>query len=167
MDIKRERGGGKKQVGKAVKDATQNKYFIAQAGTPQAIRALGMERSLPIAWWLPTLGGEDVPNVPLPKAMSKSPHPLRTTILQELFLQPGCAWWEVLLFLLFQTVLVMGGSYPAPLLVGVCHLQGKVGMGIKQVAGEGLWPPGSGSSPPPSLMAQFGLQNLFQTPFPR
>lgn len=115
---------------------------------------------LPIAWWLPKLGGEDAPNGPLPKAMPKSPHPFRTTILQDLFFQLGCAWWEVLLFLLFQTVLVMRGSCSVPSLVGVCHLQGKVGMGIQQVAGEGLWPPGSGSSPPPFLMAQLGRQNF-------
>lgn len=136
MDIKQE-GGENKQVGKAIK----NKYFIAQAGTPQAIRALGMARSLPIAWWLPKLGGEDAPSGPLPKAMPKSPHPVKIIILQDLFFQPGCAWWEVLLFLLLQTVLVMRGSCSVPSLVGVCHLQGKLGMGIQEVAGEGKLPP--------------------------
>lgn len=171
--LKRKRGGyktrlgGKKcQVGKAIKDATRNKYFMAQAGTPQAIRTLGVERSLPITWWLPKSGGEDVPRAPLPKAMSKSPQPLRTINLSDIWFKPGCACWEVLLFLLFQPVLVRRGFCPVLLLVRVCHLQGKVGMGIK-VAGEALWPPGSGSSPPPSLMARFGPQDLLQTSFPR
>lgn len=54
-----------------------------------------MERLLPVVWWLPKLGGEDAPSAPLPKAMSKSLHPLRTIILQDLLFQPGCAWWEV------------------------------------------------------------------------
>lgn len=113
---------------------------MAQAGTPQAVRALGMERSLPIAWWLPKLGGEDVPSVPLPKAMI--PHPLRTIILQELFFQPGCAWWEVLLFLEIPFPDCAGHGRVLP-----CSLAGgKVWMGIKQVPGQGLWPPGSGSS---------------------
>lgn len=94
--------GGKKKLGKEIRHATQNKYFTAQAGAPRLlVLAPVMERSLPIAWWLPALGGEDVPSAPLPShtghipalcnsEVLKSPHASKTIILQHLCFEPGC-----------------------------------------------------------------------------
>ena len=81
-----------------------------QACLRLSVRAPVMEGLLPIARWLPALGGEDVPSAPLPSRTGyvpalcsgevlKSPRASKTVILQHLCFEPGRAWWEVLLLL--------------------------------------------------------------------
>lgn len=116
MDIKQE-GEKKKHLGKEIKHATGNKYFMAQAGkNPRPCEGevashcsvasctgwRGCPQGSPSVWNVPALCNGDV---------LKSPYASRTIILQHLCFELDTCWSGE-------------GSLTIYLVVAVCHLHG-------------------------------------------